>query len=73
MKVCKKPNNFELLHCSSGLSDHSTVTQSSKGTGEWGGGRLVDFVMKRYGEGEGVLNAFFSCHSLFLFTSGKVT
>ena len=37
------------------------------------GGRLVDFVMKRYGEGERVLNAFFSCHSLFLFTSGKVT
>ena len=49
------------------------LRKAPRGRGSGGGGRLVDFVMKRYGEGEGVLNAFFSCHSLFLFTSGKVT
>ena len=48
-KFCKELNNFLMLHCSSCLRDHSTVTQHSKG-----GRRIVDFVMKRYGERKGV-------------------
>ena len=42
IKFCKELNNFLLLHCSSALRDHSKER-----------GR-VDFLMKRYGEGDGV-------------------
>ena len=42
IKFYKELNNFLLLHCSSSLRDHS----KEKGR--------RDFVMKRYGEGEGV-------------------
>ena len=43
IKFYKELNNFLLLHCSSSLRDHS----KEKGR--------RDFVMKRYGEGEGGL------------------
>ena len=33
MKFRKELNNFLLLHCSSGLNDHSIVTQRPKGKG----------------------------------------
>ena len=46
IKFDKELNNFFLLNCSSGLRDHSSVTQRSK--------EIADFVMEHYGEGEDV-------------------